>query len=336
MLKAALIGYGGISKAHEKGYVKLEAEGKVKLVAACDVCKEAFESRSKINIDIGSVEVGKFNRYTDLEEMLANEELDFVDICVPSYLHKELTIKLLKRGYNVLCEKPMALNGEDCNEMLEAEKASGKHLMIAQVLRFSPEYECLKACIDDGKYGKVLGAYFERISAQPTWGFERWFEDYDRSGGATTDMHIHDIDMARYLFGEPDAVSCRASDCKTRYDIVHTNLFYGDTPVLATSSWSAGRLKFSSAYRVDFEKATIVFGKGMGVTIYTDEDGKDPITVELKGHDGYTGEISFFCDVVEGKVVNTKNPASSAATTVRLIDAMKRSADMGGEIVRLK
>lgn len=333
LLKAALIGFGGISKAHTKGYGILEAEGKVKLVAVCDICKDAFEKEVKINIDSDSSDKGDYRCYTDLEEMLAKEDVDFVDICVPSFLHKELSVKLLNRGYNVLCEKPMALNSEDCRAMLDAEKKSGKHFMIAQCLRFFPEYEFLKCCIDDGRYGKVLGAFFSRNSAQPTWGWENWYLDYNRCGGAITDIHIHDIDMVRYLFGEPDAVSCLASDCKTKYDIVQTTLFYGNTPISANGCWTAGRIKFAASYKVDFEKASIIY-EGGKVTVYTDDSEQAPITPELNGHDGYTEEISYFCDVVAGKISNTKNPASSAANTIRLIEAMKQSADMGGERIK--
>lgn len=332
MLKAAIIGFGGIANAHKNGYTKLEAEGKVKLVAVCDISKEAFEKKVKINIDSGdSTQAVLFNCYTDLEEMLANEELDFVDICTPSCLHRELSVKMLEKGYNVLCEKPMALTSADCEAMLEAEKKSGKHFMIAQCLRFFPEYEFLKNCIDDGRYGKVLGAFFNRNSAQPLWGWEGWYRDYERCGGAITDIHIHDIDMVRYLFGEPEAVSCRASDCMTKYDIVQTSLYYGGLPVSANGCWTAGRIRFSASYKVDFEKATVIY-EGGAVNVYTDENGT-PIKPELTGHDGYTGEIAYFCDIVEGKTKNTRNPASSAANTVRLVEAMKKSSDMNGEKV---
>lgn len=335
MLKAAIIGFGGIAQAHKNGYITLEKEGKVKLVAACDIRKEAFEKVAEINLKSDTTQKADFRCYTDLEEMLAKEETDFVDICVPSFLHKELAVKMLNKGYNVLCEKPMALNSKDCEEMLKAEKKSGKHFMIAQCLRFFPEYEYLKACIDDGRFGKVLGAFFNRNSAQPTWGWENWYLDYNRCGGAITDIHIHDIDMVRYLFGEPDAVSCRASDCKTKYDIVQTNLYYGNIPVTANGCWTAGQIKFSPYYKVDFEKASVLF-EGGKVTVYPEAGAGDAFQPELTGHDGYTGEIAYFCDIIEGRTRNEKNPATSAANTIRLIEAMKLSADEGGKRLFLK
>ena len=330
MLNAAIIGFGGIAKSHKKGYDKLEKDGKVRLVAVCDVRKEAFEGGVAINISGNDFESGAYNCYTDLEEMLSKEKIDFVDICVPSFLHCSIAVDMLKRGYNVLCEKPMALTSEDCALMLEAERESGKHFMIAQCLRFFKEYQFLKECIDDGRYGKVLGAFFNRDSAQPLWGYENWFLDYDRCGGAITDIHIHDIDIARYLFGEPEAVSCRASDCKTRYDIVQTVLYYGDIPVSANGCWTAGRIRFSASYKVDFEKASVIYENG-AVTVYPEEG--EVFKPELCGYDGYTEEISYFCDVVEGKTENTRNPAHSAANTVRLVETMKQSADLNGEKV---
>ena len=333
MLNAALIGFGGIAKAHKKGYDKLEKEGKVKLVAVCDIRKEAFETSVATNIDAGSTDKGTYNCYTDLEKMLSEEKIDFIDICLPSFLHCEMAVDMLNRGYNVLCEKPMALCSEDCERMLSAESASGKHFMIAQCLRFFPEYQYLKECIDDGRFGKVLGAFFNRNSAQPLWGYQNWYTDYERCGGAIMDIHIHDIDMVRYLFGEPEAVSCRASDCKTRYDIVQTALYYGDVPVTANGCWTAGKIRFSASYKVDFEKASVIYENG-AVTVYPEEGEK--FEPQLNGHDGYTEEISYFCNVIMGNIQNTRNPASSAAQTIKLIEKMKLSADKRGEKIALK
>ena len=213
--------------------------------------------------------------------------------------------------------------------MLAAEKRSGKPLMIAQVLRFFPEYEYLKACMTDRRFGNPLAASFGRYSNPATWGWENWFMDYGKSGGCITDLHVHDIDIARYLFGEPKSVSCRAVDTNTRYDIVQTVLEYDELPVMAEGAWSSGQMKFSSCYRVDFEKASVVFEDGK-VTVYPDRDPA-PYTPKLEGWDGYTNEIAFFSDVVSGKITNERNPASSAAQTIRVIERMKASADAAGK-----
>ena len=334
MLNAALIGFGGIAQAHKNGYATLEKLGKVRLVAVCDIRKEAFEKTVEINLKTENKDsVCSFHCYTDVEEMLAKEQIDFVDICAPSYLHREIAVKMLERGYHVLCEKPMALNSEDCDAMLEAEQKSGKHFMVAQVLRFFPEYEYLKKCIVEHTYGKPLAAFFNRVSAPATWGWENWFMDYKKAGGCITDLHVHDIDIARYLFGEPEAVSCRAVDTNSKYDIVQTTLHYKDVLVTAHGAWASKKTKFSADYRVDFENATVVL-EGGKVTVYPNDETA-PFSPELHGWDGYTDEIDYFCDVVSGKIKNTRNPASSAAKTIRLIEAMKKSADSQGEFVEI-
>ena len=329
MLNAAIIGWGGISKAHRRGYEILEQEGKVRLVAACDIDPKAFNSNTVTNMDSDEATTHEnVHFYTELDEMLQNEKLDYVDICTPTFCHKELAVKLLKKGYHVISEKPMALCWDDCKEMVDTAEAAGKHLMIAQCVRFFKEYEFLKACVDDNRYGKVISAYFSRLSIPPIWGTNNWFMDYSKSGGAITDFHVHDIDFIRYLFGEPEAVSCRAAHDLSLYDAVHSVLTYGDVPVTAVGDWSLTGMQFVASYRVGFEKATIVYD-GEKVTVYP-KDGSEIFSPELQGHDGYTAEISYFCDVVAGKIENTKNPAISAAKSIRLIEKLKESAENKG------
>lgn len=332
MLKAGLIGFGGIAQAHRKAYEHLAEQGKIELVCAYDIRQEAFEEKVEINLETESSDDRNIRFYTDLEEMLKNEELDLVDIAVPSYLHRDYAIDMLKRGYNVMSEKPMALNFADCQKMLEAADGAKGHFMIGQCLRFYPQYVFLKDCIDSGKYGKVLSATFHRISSPPVWGWENWFMDYEKSGGCITDLHIHDVDMVRYLFGEPKAVSCYATSTLTKYDSCQTTFKFDDISVLAIGDWTIKDYRFSSGYRVNFEKSTIAF-EDKKVTIYPC-DG-EPIDVELPKYNGIEGELSYYTDVINGKIENTKNHPTSAANTIKLIEKMKQSADLGGDLIKI-
>ncbi len=332
MLKAGLIGFGGITKAHRVGYKRLEELGKVKLTCAYDIEPDAFAKKVATNLDnVNNTTCADIRFYTDLDEMLQTEALDFVDICVPTFKHKELSVLLLKRGYNVLCEKPMALNFAQCNEMISAARESGKELMIAQCLRFYPEFEYIKSVIDAERYGKVLSASFYRLSPPPIWGWQNWFMDYERSGGCITDLHVHDIDIIRYLLGEPSAVSCRAIDECSRYAAAQTSLFYGNTPISAIGDWTRTGVKFSAGCNISLEGATIIYDDGK-LTVYP-KDGASPFSPDIRVLDGYTGEIEYFCSVVSGEIKNTRNPATSAALSVKLIEAMKQSADNGGVII---
>ena len=332
MLKAALIGFGGIAKAHRKAFLKLEDLGIAKLVCAYDIEPKAFSKKISINIDSEAVDAEEhINFYTDLDEMVAKEEFDFVDICVPSFMHCKLTVEMLRRGYHVMCEKPMALNYADCEEMIRAAEESGKELMIGQCLRFYPVFNYIKEAIEENRFGKVTGAFFSRLSAPPIWGWENWFMSPERSGGCITDLHVHDIDIIRFLFGEPEAVSCRAESSISVHDTVHTSLIYGGTPITAVGDWTLTGVPFQAASRINFENATLI-NTGMKLTVYP-KDGAEPYEVPFESISGQHAELAYFCEVIEGKRENLKNPAISAARTIKLVEHMRKSAADNGKIV---
>lgn len=332
MLKAALIGFGGIAQAaHVPAYRHLQEQGKVQLVAVCDIDPQRFTKAMEINIggsqDNSSMD---YRQYTDWEEMLAHEEVDMVDVCLPTFLHAQTAIELLKRGYHVLSEKPMALDYEQSKSMVEAANQAKGQLMIGQCLRFASAYTFLKDAIEAKTFGKPLSAVFRRMSGPPIWGWDNWFMDYHRSHGCLLDMHIHDIDIIRFLFGEPDAVSCMTQDVYSKDDIAHSRLMYQGVDVLAIGDWSQEGTGFTADYRVAFEKATVVLGSD-GVTVYP--RGGEAYKPQLDAKSFYEAEIEFFADMVKSGAANVINPPSSAATTVKLIDTLRESARSGGSVV---
>ena len=177
MLKSCMIGYGNIAVSHKKGYDKLED---VSVVAVCDIRPE----RRTVAVSHG------LHAYEDVDEMLEKEAPDFVDICLPTYLHCEYTVRVLEKGYHVLCEKPMGRNPEECKKMLTAAQNSGKHLMIGMCLRYDRFYNKLKEYVESGVYGKVTSATMHRVSPLPAWGYHNWFADERLSGGVILDMSV--------------------------------------------------------------------------------------------------------------------------------------------------
>ena len=259
-VKVALIGFGGIARSHYAGYQRLaKTDAPLSLVAVCDINPDQLTRQITINTSTEPVTLpSDMHTYTDVDALIANEDFDMADVCLPTYLHKEFTVKLLRAGKHVLCEKPMALSSADCEEMLLASRESGKRLMIGQCLRFDSSYLHLKDAIESEKYGKLRSLTMNRLSALPIWGFEQWFRNTDRSGGCILDMHIHDVDMARFLLGEPDAVSVVSHDGETRWQWEHTRLYYGDVTVSITGSWDETRgTPFVADYRAVFEKASL-------------------------------------------------------------------------------
>lgn len=331
MIRVAMIGFGGIAKSHKRGYEVLAKEGApIKLVAICDINPEQFTKAQAINIEgKAKYDLSAQTLYTDLDEMIAKEEFDMVDICLPSFLHKEYATKMLRAGKHVLCEKPMALSSADCAEMIETAKECGKKLMIGQCLRFEPLYLVLKNAIEEGTFGKVKAAYFDRLSALPRWGFDGWYRDTARSGGAILDLHIHDVDMVRFLFGEPNFASAISYDTETRWAVINSRFLYDDGKiVVANASWDeSNSTKFTMNYRVNFEKATVILQNGT-IMVYP-VDG-EPYEAVPGRADRMAEEIRFLAMSILTDSENVKNPPESAMMTVKLVETLRESSAQNG------
>lgn len=332
MLKVAMIGFGGIAHAaHINPLLELQASGRIKLVAICDVRPEVFDEKVEINIGGGDVVLDdSTKRYTDWKQMLETEEIDVVHVCVPTFLHEEITISALESGHHVLCEKPMSLKYEECKRMYEAAEKANKKLMIGQVVRFDGGRQYIKKLIDDKTYGKVMGATFQRLSPPPQWSWENWYMNYERSRGCIMDLHVHDIDYIRYIFGEPESVSCCTANVFCGNDIVHSRLMYKDFSVMAIADWTREGFQFESGYTIAFEKATVVV-TGQGMTICP--RGEENFNPTYDRTNSYKKEIFYFMDVVENKIENTINPPEGSAITIKLVNALEESASKNGEFI---
>lgn len=335
-VKVALVGFGGIARTHNKSYAQLAAEGfPVKLVAVCDKDAARFKKAENFNLGKDTTPITEDAEiYTDIDEMIAKADFDMADICLPSFLHKEVACKMLAAGKHVLSEKPMALSSAQCEEMLRTRDETGRKLMIAQCLRFDPKYLFLKECIDTGRFGSLKNLFMERLSSYPKWGADKWFESTEKCGGCILDTHIHDIDMARFLLGEPELVSSIAYDDISRWQVVNTRLYYKDLTVIANGSWDeAYTIPFHMGFRARFEKASVVLD-GSELKVFPN-DGT-PYTPDISGANCYTEEIRFFANLImDENMKNTCNPAESAYHSVKLVEALRRSVALGGERVVL-
>lgn len=333
-VRVCMLGFGGIARSHLAAYRQLEAQGApVQLVGICDIDERQFGKAQATNLGAGTgPDLSGINLYTDDEAMLSAEKPDVVDICLPSFLHEEYSVKMMGLGCNVLCEKPMSLTSDACDRMIAASEKTGKKLMIGQCLRFEPSYLYLKDLVDSGRYGKVRHAFFDRLSALPLWGFEKWFQDTARSGGCVTDMHIHDVDMIRFLFGEPKSVSCVSTEDVTKWQVVNSRFDYGDgTMIFALGSWDEAKTtKFKFSFRVRFDNAQ-VFSDGKKVTVYPDEG--DVFEADLESKNRMAEEILCLCKAVLGEEVSDRIAAKEAAKTVALVEKLRESADANGAAI---
>ncbi len=305
MLKVAVLGTGGISGAHIPGWLRLP---EVELVAICDVQPDRMERFAGTGA----------RQYTDAEEMFEKEEIDILDICLPTFLHAEYSIKAMERGINVLCEKPISLKKEDVKRVYETAEKNNVKFMIAHVLRFWPEYVVLKDAIDNGTYGKLLCGHMNRLGGTPGWSWENWMKKEECSGLVPFDLHIHDLDYLVYTLGKP--TNCITHRARFEdHDIINaTYEFDGGLFITADSCWYNGPCPFTADYRMSFEKAVVEFkdGKltifpvgGQAFEVKSGEADAEGECINLPATDAYFEEISYFTNcVLENKKADVVKP----------------------------
>lgn len=289
MLKVGLVGCGGISGAHVPGWQKLDD---CELVAICDVRPEMMDKYPGPR------------RYLDFDEMLEKEELDILDICLPTYLHADFSVKAMEKGINVICEKPISLNRNDVERVYGCAKEHGVKFMIAQVLRFWPEYEKIKEFYDNKTYGKLLSGYMKRLGNCPQWSWDNWMKDEKRSGYVPFDLHIHDLDYMVYAFGKPSNTICHRSKRDSQDYLVATYEYDGFF-ITAESSWYGAPHPFKSGFRFEFEEAVVVKDE-QGLIVYENNGKIFNLTgneqasdvINLPQSDAYANEIEYFRDCV--------------------------------------
>lgn len=341
MLRACLIGLGGMGRGHFDCYTRIMKEGgSVQLVAVCDINPEKFKN-VKVDFNIEGVvgdsqDMSGLHQYTSADEMLEAEKPDLVSIVIPTYLHADMAIKCLKAGANVLSEKPMALNVEDCKRMIAAAKEAGKYLMIGQCLRFWGEYEVAKEIISSGSLGKPISGYFWRGGGvAPKFDPSNWYHNRELSGGCLFDQHVHDVDMVQYLYGMPKAVSSVGGNLfpTSGHDAVSTNYIYDEGFAVNTQDdWTLKGHGFSMTFRINFEGGSLYMDHNGFKVI--NKDGKD-ITPEYDHDSAYYKELLYLVDLILTGKPNLKNPPEDSMKAIMIASAEQKSADNNGMPVLL-
>ena len=215
-MRVGIVGFGFMGMEHLKCYRTLRG---VRVTAICDGDRARLKGSGKMEGNIGgddaALDLGDIAIYTDFEKMLAEEQLDAVSITLPTFMHRDFTVKTIDAGAHVLCEKPMAMNTEQCEDMIAAAKTNKRILQIGHCIRFWPEYAKAKQIVDSGKYGDVLAALFGGSVPVPGWSWKNWLIHAKQSGGAIMDLHIHDADYIQYLFGLPQTGEV-GGGCRTK------------------------------------------------------------------------------------------------------------------------
>jgi predicted dehydrogenase len=334
-LKVGIVGYGFMGRTH----------------AACYAALDDVEIAAVVDLDQGrrsmAVEAIGCAVFEDADAMLEATRVDIVDVCSATGAHEGHVLAALGHGKHVICEKPMSLTLESCDRIIAAARAAGTKVMIAQVLRFCPEYQALRELVRSGELGRVQWVSARRLSPVPTWSQGNWITDVGASGGVTLDMHIHDQDFIAELVGPPKRVMALGTPGCGRGDSVQTlGWDHGDgAKSYAEASFAlAPGFPFTMSLLVACEKGTIRFDSSQAPSLvaYPASGGESvpkmpapPAVTTLKGAGnieapaGYFNEISYFVDCVKTDGSPEVVTLEDARQAVRICLAARESARTG-------
>jgi|SRR5450432_495688 len=331
-IKFAIVGCGRIAQRHAE---HIHALGQLIAVCDTDIPKAKIFS-----------EKYKAKWFGNLDEMLVScPDLDVVSVCTPNGLHAEHSIKILKAGYHVLCEKPMALTVNECSAMITSAERANKRLFIIKQNRFNPPVEAVKALIDQGKLGKIYSVQLNCFWNRNNEYYQNsWKGTKDLDGGTLFTQFSHFIDLLYWFIGDVESVSAATGNFH------HQGLIeFEDTGVaiLKFVNGAIGTLNYTvNAYKKNMEGSLTIFAEKGTVKIggqYLNEleyqclEG-DPITNLPPGnppnnYGQYTGSMSNH-DKVYQNLISVLNGEGTIATsgmeglkTVEIIEKIYRQAN---------
>lgn len=320
MKKIAIVGFGFIGTVHAENLLANEE------LDFCGIIEKREIDFRKINAvgnkgELG-VSVEKLENvpvYKSLEECCLHHELDAVLICVPLFLHYELTKQALQLGLDVLLEKPFCPKAEQCRELIDLAKDKGRILMIGHSLRFRPAWNFMAECIHDHRFGKLKMLSMSRKGGRPTWG--AWNDPAIRQtcGGGLWDLLIHDLDFVNHHLQIPQGVRVNVrSD-----DYWEMSFEREEAQVSIKGGFLYPQAPFEAEYFATFEHATIQHSTSdPGVVFVADKDGVRKMP-EMQGN-CYRDELQYFTECIHQRVPPEKCLPAESMQAIEICIAMEQ------------
>lgn len=346
-LKIGIIGCGGIAQwAHMPGYAAIPEL--CEMVAFCDVNLESAQK---------AVEKYGGRATTDYRDIINDPEIDAVSVTTPNKFHFAPTMEALNSGKHVLCEKPLAMDGNEARQMCKAARDNGRILQVGLQNRFTGPARFAKEYIDAGHMGDI---YYARAWALRRRGVPGWGVFIDKElqgGGPLIDIGVHILDFTLYFMGYPKPVSAFG---KT-WDMMGKNpaLFNGmgeyDRSKFTVEDFAVGLIKFENGAYVSLESSfmanldgdpfrTQLFGTKSGIVvnpyggdnaveIFSEQDKQlfnlRPVNIP-KVESSYVDQVKAFTDaILNGKP--SPVPGENGLTLNAIFDAIYKSSITGKE-----
>jgi UDP-N-acetylglucosamine 3-dehydrogenase len=264
-MKIVIIGAGTMATVHSEAYQQMNH---VDLAGIVDIRLDSATNLANLR---------ETRAYKTLEEAIAKENPDVIDICVPTYLHYEFAKKAAYAKKNVICEKPLTRTLEQARAIIDICIEEGVQLFVGHVVRFFPEYGLAKELVQSGQIGKVGTVRTMRGGAFPN-ATEDWYASLEKSGGLIVDLIIHDFDYLRSIFGEVDHVFTKALTGRKANRIDHAFVsirFKNGVIAEVEGSWAE-----PSGFHTEFEFC------GTAGVLKHDSRNETPIHLSLRAQEG--------------------------------------------------
>lgn len=330
-VKFGIIGCGRIAQRHA---VQINKFGV--LVAVCDIIESRAKELSKI------YSCAFYNNIVDLFNN--HKDIDVIAICSPNGLHSFHSISALKAGFHVLCEKPMAIDVNDCGEMIKAAEAANKRLFAIKQNRFNPPVKAVKNAIDEGKLGKIFSVQLSCFWNRNTDYYNNsWKGTKLLDGGTLYTQFSHFIDLLYWMIGDIKSTQAFLENYN------HENIIeFEDTGVVILKFYNGaiGTINYTvNSYSKNMEGSLTIFAEkgtvkigGQYLNVLEYQDIKDfkienlPEGNTANNYGQYQGSMSNHDLVYENLVQVLKNNASISTSsfeglkTVEIIDKIYASA----------
>jgi predicted dehydrogenase len=336
MLNVGIIGLGSMGMTHLAAHLK-EAHARVVAVSDLKFATPGAKIGRVGNIpghtdDIGPA-LDEIIKYSNAADLLANPDIQAVDICAPTSEHKNLALAAIRAGKHVLVEKPLARTSADAREIAAAARTANLVLMPAHCMRFWPGWDWLKEAVDSRRFGAVESAVFTRVGGKPPVPF---YNDGVACGGAHFDLHIHDTDFVAHLFGKPAAVSSfgRIGESgAVEHTFTHYHFSGENTHALVTAegAWTRDSEKrpFTMRYAVSFEHASAVFDLTAPDPLLLYRPGQATEAIPLQPGIGYAYEIAEFIRCATAGTNSRFVNGDDGVLVLEIIEAESRSIETG-------
>lgn len=320
--KFLIVGAGMIGEVHAQTLTDMGYE-----LALCD----AFEQ----NLNRLGDKFQISDRYTSVDEALEQSGAQAVVICTPNHLHAEVAVKAMEKGYDVLCEKPMAATVEQARTMLEAANKTGRHLMIGYIVRAYDALDKVMEILGDGTLGKVVSA--RCVLATPETldvAMTTYRKSYETGGGIIYD-YTHELDYCRMMFGTAKEAFAFCGSYLRRDESVDDSadmlIRYESGVVLSLHMdyiQRTGRTGYSRSFEIICEKGTVEcdFRK---VRVHRNDGTKEEFTFEPDWGKTFPKQAERFIRLCAGEAHVPHASGEDGLKALELADALYRSSREG-------